>query len=256
MGSSSRLLTATSFLTRLPVGRRHSFGAEDVGRSTPLFPLVGAGLGALQLVPGAIAAALSLELPSYSTAFLGIVLLVFATGAFHLDALADFFDGFGGGKTREDVLRIMRDHAVGAYGGTALVLALIGRLVFLCALLDQGAGAVAVVAGALSRWISALIGWATPYARAGEPGLGVALTDYVRGRDIAGATTIALVVTALAAGVGGAWLVVVAGAVGALTRRACRRRIGGVTGDTLGATTEISELAVLCAGILSYSVDA
>src|SRR4051794_24074466 len=96
------------------------FDAADVGRATLAFPLVGAfiGLGAALLARGLH------TLPVAVTAVLVVAYGAAITGALHLDGLADSADGFGGGKSREDVLRIMKDHSIGAYGGTALILIL------------------------------------------------------------------------------------------------------------------------------------
>jgi adenosylcobinamide-GDP ribazoletransferase len=237
-----RLLGAIAFLTRLPVPL--AFDAADVGRATLAFPLVGALLGG-----GALLVARAGQLfPPTVTAVLLVAFLAVATGALHLDGLADTVDGFGGGKTRDDVLRIMRDHAIGAYGATALILILLLKIACVAALLPAAAPhggeswRVLVLAPMLARWASVPLCRALPYARAS--GLGKALGDHVGAVEIVGATLIA--------GGGGWWLggwralaciaaVTLSSAIGAVV---CARRIGGVTGDTLGANTELSEVLV------------
>src|SRR5258706_378737 len=113
------LLAAIAFLTRIPVPSQWSFDAADVGRATRWFPLIGALIGiAYYLAFRALS-------PFLSPLVIGLMLVgleAILTGALHLDGLADTADGFGGGSTREDVLRIMRDHAIGSYGAIALIL--------------------------------------------------------------------------------------------------------------------------------------
>src|SRR3972149_7704890 len=95
-----------------------------------------------------------------------------------MDGLADPADGFGGGRTPEDVLRIMRDHAIGAYGASALVLALTVKVAAISALLASGGAARwLLVAPALARWSPVALAHFLPYARPGG-GLGATVTDH------------------------------------------------------------------------------
>jgi cobalamin 5'-phosphate synthase/cobalamin synthase len=237
-----RLLAALAFLTRLPVPGAAGFNAEDVGRGALAFPAVGALLGGLM---AAAALALHPALPSPVVALLLLALSALLTGALHLDGLADMADGFGGGRTKEDVLRIMRDHLIGAYGAVALVLGLGLKAAAIAHLLPRADAACAlVVAPVLSRWASVCLSAALPYARSGA-GLGHALTDHVRGVEVAGASAFGLGLTLWLAGPArGAVLVLGVAALSALLALWCRERIGGITGDTLGANTEASECLV------------
>ena len=157
------LLVATVFLTRLPLPVAAE--AADVGRAARWFPLVGAGLG----VVAALAATGMARIPSLPPV-LGALLLVgagaWATGAIHLDGLADTADGFGGGRTRDDILRIMRDPVIGSFGAITLLLVMGLKVGALTTLLErQTAVPVLVAAPTLSRWtIVALSAW-LPYAR-------------------------------------------------------------------------------------------
>lgn len=243
-----RFLAALAFLTRLPLPAAWNFDAADVGHGTLFFPLVGALLGAAQWGAGVgLARVWPLDniFAAALTALLLLALQARLTGALHLDGLADMADGFGGGRTREDVLRIMRDHVIGAYGAVVLLFHLLLKTVALAWLLAGGkAGPYLVLAAAAGRWGSVFLGKFWPYARR-EGGLGAAVTDYVGWFELAGATIItALLAVSLANWRGGVcWLAALL-----LTLHngyLCRRRIGGVTGDTMGANTEIGELAVL-----------
>ena len=238
------LLAATAFLTRLPVPG--TFGAADVGRAVAYFPLIGAGLG---LVSGATAIALAPLVPPRLAALLVVSLAAWMTGAIHLDGLADTADGLGGGSSREETLRIMRDPTLGAFGVIALVLVLGVKVEALAALIERGAALPQlIVAAAAARWGAVLLAWSLPYARP-EGGLGLAVTERMRPADVAVATVFAATIAA-AAGVRTALpafaaAVIVAG----LLRRSCRRRLGGVTGDVLGAHTELCEATALLAGV-------
>jgi cobalamin 5'-phosphate synthase/cobalamin synthase len=172
------------------------------------------------------------------------------TGAIHLDGLADTADGFGGGQSREDVLRIMRDPVIGTYGGTALVIVIGVKIAALTALLDRDAALPFLIAApAMSRWtISVLAAW-LPYARA-DGGLGHAVAhdrDTI-GVIVATAITGLIAFAALRAGALMAWAA--AALTAAWVARAARRRIGGVTGDVFGAGIELTETAVLLCGVV------
>src|ERR671930_70435 len=110
--------SAVMFLTRVPLGRRVAVDAADVARGALLFPVVGAGVGALS---GGVAVLAHPRLPALAAAALSIAVSVVVTGAMHVDALADTADAVGA-PTRERALQIMRDSRIGAFGATALVL--------------------------------------------------------------------------------------------------------------------------------------
>jgi cobalamin 5'-phosphate synthase/cobalamin synthase len=238
-----RLWAGLAFLSRLPLPqpRERPFDAADLGKATLLFPLVGAILGALEA--GALLA-IGAKLPPLVGAMLLLALHALLTGALHLDGLADMADGFGGGRTREDVLRIMRDHHIGSYGVVALVLLLGFKAATLATLLATGHWRALVVAAALGRWSSVPLARFLPYARRGEGGLGAALTDHVGPAELVGSTALALALTLGLLGLHG--LVPLAAAVGTtlFVGQFSHERIGGVTGDTLGAACELTEAAV------------
>lgn len=238
----NRFFAALSFLTRIPAPGAARFGAREVGRGALCFPLVGALVGAM--TAGA-ASLLHGICPPWLAATLAVALMVLVTGAFHQDALADFVDGFGGGHTRQAVLRIMADSTIGAYGAVALILALVVRIGCTTFLLEAGAWDSLVVAAAMARWPSVLMGGALPYARADGKRLGQALTDHIGARECIGATVSALGIALLLQGANALWSVLACGVVTLWVSRLAMRRIGGVTGDTMGATTEACELAVL-----------
>lgn len=236
------LLAAIAFLTRIPVPAGFAFSAGDVGRSARWFPLVGALLGAAY---AGLAHGLRPRLPAAVIAVLIVVAEALLTGALHMDGLADTADGFGGGRTRDDVLRIMRDHAIGSYGATALVLLVALKVTAIAALLDRHqAGPWLVMAPMLGRWAIVPLCRFVSYARESK-----AVAHHIGTAELAWSTLIAAAIVAAAGGWRGAaaWALVMAAS--ALFGRYCRRRIGGITGDTLGANVQISESLVLLAGL-------
>lgn len=251
-------MVAVTFLTRLPVPGQGHLEASDVGRATAFFPLVGAGIGAIQYGIGAAAVGIShwLErrsghphpVPMFVLAVTLVIVGVWITGALHLDGLADMADGFGGGRSREDVLRIMRHHAVGAYGSTALTLVLALKIASILSLIEHGMAAVfLIVAPAVARASAVVLGYVLPYARTVEGGLG-GTSKYTSAGEVLFSS---LTTIAFATGLGG-WRGGVALAVTAVVSywngRLCRRRIQGITGDTLGANIEVCETFVLATG--------
>lgn len=235
------LAAAFGFLTRLPIGRRWEFTAKDVGRGAMWFPLVGAVLGGI----GVGALWLSTRVfPSPVSAVILVALDALLTGGMHFDGLADTADGFGGGRTREDVLRIMRDHAVGSYGAIALILAVALKAAAIAALIDRGRAVSAVLlAPVLGRWAAVLLSATQTYVRQ-DDGTG-SPTRHVGRRELVWASIVAVGFAGGFAHWIGAAACALAAAGSAWWAWRCRRKIGGVTGDTLGAAVELSECLVL-----------
>ncbi len=234
------LLVALGFLTRLPVPAAVFTRDGAQARSLPWYPLVG-------LIIGALLAALAWCLPSTAsllTAALLVLAWTWLSGGLHLDGLADTADAWIGGMgDRERTLAIMKDPRSGPAGVTALVLVLLLKFAAIASLPAPALWPALLVAPLLGRAALTAAFLSTPYVRAG--GLGAPLL---------GASRMACVFTLLATGA----LVALAGrralvalavvaVVGWLWRRACLRRLGGMTGDTCGALCELVEVAVLVA---------
>lgn len=241
----SDLLSAFGLLSRLPLPNHTGTGAA----SAWAWPLVGAVLGALGAALAS--AALWLGVTPGVTAVLVLALGAMLTGGLHEDGLSDTADGLFGGWTRERRLEIMKDSRVGSYGVLALVLVVLARWSALTALLVFGGPthahwAALVSTGALSRAPMALIMALLPNAR-GE-GL-----SHATGRPSHATALVALglAVAIAAALTGWAALTMAAAALGAgvLLSISALRRIGGQTGDILGASQQLAETA--CLAVLS-----
>jgi len=231
----TRFLAAFAFLTRVPI--RRPFTIEDVGRAAIFFPLVGASIGAAQF---SLWTLLDTTLPPLLLAVLVVSLSAWVTRGLHLDGLADFVDGLGGGRTRVDVLRIMRDSCIGAFGAIALVLVLFTKVAAIETVVVWQA---LVLAPVFSRWSIVLLGFVLPYARETA-----APSSHFGKRELLGASVMLVAACFLAprlAASMGASVLVVSLVVGAIARR----RIGGVTGDVMGANLELAETAALLVAV-------
>ena len=234
---------AVCFLTRVPLGRYVSIGAHDLARAGLAFPLVGAAIGGLV---GAVAVYLGHPLGAWLAALIGLTVGALATGALHLDALADTADALGA-TTRAGALTIMRDHALGSYGAIAVVLDLMLKAGALSGLITHhNVLATAVVAGALSRASAVVLAAALPSARGG--GLADALAHGGRPRAVL-AVAIAVATSIVVAGTDAVIAAGVAAALLGLLACWYRRWLGGVTGDSLGAAIELTELAVFLTAV-------
>lgn len=227
---------AVSFLTRLPVGRRLDLDAADVGRGAFLFPLVGAGLGALV---GLIAAGLERPFTPLLAAALAVGIEIVLTGGIHVDALADAADGLGAGS-RERAFEIMREGSIGAFGAGALVIDLLAKTAALTSLLDDERTVWLVLgAWATGRAAPLALAWALPYARA-SAGSGRVLTDHARRSGLALGLAVSVAVAIVSARSRSPALLGGAATALILVGAAARRRFGGVTGDVLGAAVEVT----------------
>jgi adenosylcobinamide-GDP ribazoletransferase len=242
-GPFSDFVIATAILTRLPVGATRTAGG-GIAAAGWAFPLVGAGVGALSAVAYFVAQALGLSIAA--AALLAVLAAVAVTGAFHEDGLADTVDGFGGGRTREAKLAIMRDSRHGTFGILALVLGIGLRAAALAAIGDPiHVGLALIAAHAVSRGALPPLMRLLPPARAdglgaaaGRPSLAVAVVAALLGAAIG--------VAVLGPGAGGIAVLLTAAAL-ALAAILARRQVGGYTGDVLGFFQQIGEIMMLLA---------
>jgi adenosylcobinamide-GDP ribazoletransferase len=241
-------LVAVRFLTRLPVPFLRTLDPPPLSQSMALFPVAGA------LIGGAVGAVLEIaafaRLPPLACAVAALGAGALITGALHEDGLSDMADGFGGGATREDRLDIMRDSRIGAYGALALVLVSLARASLFATLLALPRWttiALLACAAAFSRALIVDFMWATRPAR--RDGLSV-----MAGRPGRNTTLAALALGGLGAGFASGYLLspaiglvslVAGGTTLGFVRWLAMRKIGGQTGDVIGAAQVLSELAML-----------
>jgi len=232
------LYAALQFLTRLPVPPKPVTVAQ-AGLSVPWYPLVGLLLGVIAVVP-ALATGNALL-----AAALYVVLMALLSGGLHLDGLADTADAWVGGLgDRDRTLSLMKDPSSGPAGVTAIVAVMMLKFAAASALLAGGGWLALLIAPALARTAVPLLLLSTRYIR--PAGLGQALSDYMPRRE---SRTVAIVtlVLPLLAGWPGLLASLVCLAAVILCRKLFVDRLGGVTGDTLGAAIELTEMLVLVA---------
>jgi adenosylcobinamide-GDP ribazoletransferase len=179
---------------------------------------------------------------------------IYATGAFHEDGFADMCDGFGGGMSAARVLEIMKDSRIGAYGAIGIVLMLALKCVALAQLPPLAVIGALLAAHPASRLLAASLIWRMDYARAEGKAKPLAQTMTTTEFAIAGITTLLALAATVASGAL-TWSALAAGAVAALVAtiwlaRMFARRIGGYTGDCLGAVQQVGEVMIYL-GILT-----
>lgn len=238
------LATAFRTLTIIPFP-----GKESKSPATGLYWFVVIGL-VLGLVSFGITIAFSyLHAPLVGGA-LAAASLVWLTRAFHIDGLADMADGFGGGRSKEQVLAVMKDSHIGSFGATVLFTVLAIKVAAIGALCERESLLVLYVP-ILSRFFLVLQAVANPYARE-HGGTAAALVSQARWHHVLIALGEAAALCACALFI--IREILCMAFIGLLSTiaisRISRRRIGGITGDVLGATVEAAEAAMLVAAVI------
>lgn len=240
---------AWQFLTILPWRKSDiETTPQLLGRSMAYYPAIGLLLG---LILWAAHWALYFFLPRALCDGLVLLALVILTGALHLDGLADTLDGLAAGKAPEERLRIMKDHRVGTFGVVGLILVLGLKFLALHSLLTQDVGRALLVALTLSRWSMVQLTYRAPYARR-EGGLGLPFKENLKKREAVMATITSLAVSFFVLRFWGAMLWLVVGMGTLLFQSFFEKKIGGITGDILGAANETNEVwaLILICGML------
>lgn len=231
---------ALRFFTRLPVPGWVGHSAEQLNHAARYFPLIGVIVGA---IGGGVTLAAALLWPLPLAILAGMAATLLATGAFHEDGLADSIDGFGGGWTREDVLRIMKDSRIGSYGAIGIALVLLAKYQALAVLPAPGFFAALVAGHAVSRFASTTLIFALDYARDDDSSKSKPLATRMSRGELALAALFGLVPCLLLPPAQVAVALLLVAIVTLLAARYFAKRIGGYTGDCLGATQQVTELA-------------
>jgi adenosylcobinamide-GDP ribazoletransferase len=245
---------ALRFFTRLPVPAWVGHSQDQLDHATRYFPLVGILIGCIGAGVTELAA---LALPVGLAVLLGMAATILATGAFHEDGFADSCDGFGGGWEKAQVLAIMKDSRVGSYATLGVGLLLLTKWNALLEI-DAAFGppflALALVAGhAVSRLGPTALIYALDYVRDDDSSKSKPLGQRMAGSELAIAALCGLAPCLLLPMVD--MLVALAAAALAtfLAARYFVRRIGGYTGDCLGATQQVAELAFYLGLLCSFT---
>lgn len=242
-----RLLAAVQFLTVLPLPQSLRVSERDLGRSAPFFPLVGLGIGALA---AGLDYLLAFILPLPVASVLVVIFLFAASGGLHLDGLADTADGFFSSRPRERMLEIMRDSRTGPMGVAAIVLVLLLKVTLLASVPDAARWWVILLlplAGRCGMLVSLTL---LPYART-EGGLASIFYPHRSRFHLVLALAFLVVAGWLSGGGVGLAAGLCAFGFGLLFASYAYLKIGGFTGDTLGAACELTELIAPLACVIA-----
>ena len=241
------LLIAFQFLTVLPLKICIEIKGEDYGKSLVYFPIVG-------MTIGATLSAISLCCGFLPVPVLGAIVLIFSaflTGMLHLDGFADTCDGFYGSKPKEEILEIMRDPRIGVMGVVGITLLLLLKFSLIISIPKDVLWRSLITMCCLARWTQAT-GCLLPYARnEGKAGLFI---KYARKEDIIIGGVFTIIVFSALFGLKGI-IIFFSSLIPALIFIChAKSKIGGMTGDTIGAVSEITEVSTLFSILIVGSV--
>ncbi len=242
--------TALMFYSQIPVPASTGFSEDNLNKSTRYFPLVGIIVG---MAGGLVFTAFHAFLPLHVSVLSALIIMILLTGAFHEDAFADFCDGFGGGYSPNQILNIMKDSRIGVYGALGLAAAIPAKLLLLISIEPGHIPLVMIAAHSFSRVSPVILIYTSQYVQA---------DTHSKAKPIGKRSSISTLWTAVIIGVIPLavlpWMCIVfIFAVSALTftmfRKYVHKRLGGYTGDVLGALQQLSEMGfylafVLCRG--------
>ena len=241
------LALALHFLTRIPTPFEIDYSPERLNAASRYSPIVGAIIGTVAALAFGIA---NLALPTTIAVIIATAATALLTGAFHEDGLADTFDGISGAHDRNRALEIMHDSRIGTFGALALILVITLKIAALSSLSDTTTIITALIAAqTISRTSIVIVQATSTYAR--ETGIASPQDQPFKPKNAIIATLTALITIAALALILSptAALLATAGAITghSLIRLYFQPRLGGHTGDTLGATQQITELAIYIA---------
>jgi adenosylcobinamide-GDP ribazoletransferase len=240
---------ALRFLTPVPVPGAWAGGERDLARGAYFFPIVG-------LLTGGVAAAacfgVDQVLPPLPAAALLVCLLIAASRGLHMDGLADTADGMFSSRPREQILTIMRDSRTGAMGVVAVVCVVVAKVALFAAIAPEGARWKIALLMPLAGRCALVLNMALFRYAHEDGGLATVFSSGRAGRWLLGSVALVVLVAAgwLVAGTEGLVAAAASAGAGVAVGLYCRRRIGGYTGDTLGATSELVECVPALVGAL------
>ena len=234
-----RFLIALQFLTIFPVEVKSKIEDKDFGASLLYFPVIGLLIGFLL----AVSTFMFSSLPGFLRATLILLISIIITGGIHLDGFADICDGFYGKKPKEKILEIMRDSHIGVMGVTGLIFILLLKIGFIMALPDAILWKALILMAVFSRWAQVLVCNISCYAQ--KEGKAKYFIEYASKRSLylGGIFTLTLFLSLIQ--LRGFILFFVSLFPVFLFSSYVRKRIDGMTGDTIGAVSELSEVTIL-----------
>ncbi len=239
-----RFFVALQFLTILPIRIKSDIADEDIGKSLIFFPLVGLIMG----ITLAFIASLFNFLPSMVTAAVILIASIIISGGLHLDGFSDTCDGLYANMPKEKTLQIMRDSHTGAMGVIGVTLLLIFKFALLASMPKEHMGKSLVLTMVFSRYSQVFACFFSNYAR--SEGKAKYFIEYATRRIFFIATAFTLLIYFVLIKAKGLILFNLCLALSLLFIIWIKRKIGGMTGDTIGAVSEIGEVSMLFFGLI------
>ncbi len=234
------LLLAVQFLTVFPLKIKR-VNEKMIAGSMIYFPVVGLLLG--WFLFGLNKLLLVLNFPQISVNIILVVALVIVTGGMHLDGLSDTADAFLSGKQGEETLRIMRDSHVGVMGLLSIISAILLKIAFISSMSSSGKIIALILMGVLSRWAVVLLMFLFPYAR--QEGKAKVYIKKMSLQIFIISTLLALICVFLLWQIKGLIAILIIAGFVYLFGKFVSKKISGITGDTLGAASELTEIVTL-----------
>ena len=244
---------ALAYFTRLPVPGWVAFAPEKLGQAARFLPLVGWVVAAIGAAVYWLAAQ---ALPVDIAVVLSMAATVRVTGAFHEDGWADTCDGLGGGWTKARVLEIMKDSRIGSFGAIGLVLLILGKYLALSHLgaeHDYPLVAALLVAHPLSRLAAVSLMAVLDYARADDSSKSAPVARRLSATELGLASLFGVLPLLLLNPREALGALIATAAVTLWSLRTYARRLGGYTGDCLGATQQLAEVAIYFVILAAWS---
>jgi len=243
-------LVALQFLTTLPLEIKSELKEKDFGRALFYFPVVGALIGLVLAL-----ALLAFDfLPNLAKIALVLTSSIIITGAMHLDGFADTCDGFFSGKSKEKILSIMHDPHIGTIGTIAVVSLLLLKFSLMASISKDILWKSLIMMAVFSRWIQVFACYLSKYAK--EFGKARFFIEYVSLKEVIVGGLITVTLLYVLENWKGLFLFIPVLAAAFLLINYIKRRIGGMTGDTIGAVSEIIEVCVLLFSLILSRIPA
>jgi adenosylcobinamide-GDP ribazoletransferase len=247
----TNFLIAIGFLTKIPTLKKLPINDKNLANSMAYFPLVGLLLGLILVLANNI---MTPFLPERVVNLILIFFLTLLTGGLHLDGLADTVDGFcARTKSKEEILTIMKDSRIGAMGVIAVALSIFFKYELLNSVPMQFRAVSLILMCSLSRWTQVMASHFSKYARE-NAGLGKAFVGNIGKRYFYTATLFTILILFFVWFPKGLLIFLITYISSWLLMRFIHERIGGMTGDTIGAISEVSEVIILlCICVLTIT---
>ncbi len=234
-------LLMLQFMTRIPININLPCEGEDFRRGAALLPLVGGVIGSIQWI---IYYLLIQKLPMIIVAVFVVLTGILVTGALHVDGLGDTCDGFFAFKGKDRIIEIMKDSRIGTYACIALIFDILIKVSSLSCIRDTRGALIIIVAPVISR--AALITLAFIGKPAKKTGSGNLFIENAGKKEAIIAVVTALIISCLLIGIKeGVTLIPTSLVLTYLFNKFCESKIGGITGDNLGANNELVEMLML-----------